>query len=265
MTPAEALEGEGLTRPGLRAHVGRVGLTPWQLCAIAFVVVLGFGVAAYWVISRAPSVATPASVIALATESESASGASAGTGRVSGAGGAPTGAPTGGPDGGSGGEPGAGGGVLGVTVDVSGKVRHPGVRTLPMGSRVVDALEAAGGAKRGIDLSGINQARLLIDGEQIRVGLESVGGSAVAPSSTLSGPGSTSTGTGQSPANPTLVNLNTASQAELDTLPGVGPVTAQSIIAYRDAQGGFRSSDELLDVDGIGEATLAKLQPLVTV
>ncbi|MBC2934152.1 ComEA family DNA-binding protein [Nocardioides sp. zg-1228] len=138
-----------------------------------------------------------------------------------------------------------------LVVDVAGKVRSPGIAVLPPGSRVVDALEAAGGARRGVDLTALNLARPVVDGEQILVG--------VAPAAGVAG-----TIDSQVPAGTALVNLNTADEAALDTLPGVGPVTAGAILAWRDANGAFTSVEELLEVDGIGEATLADLAPLVT-
>ncbi|GAA3537250.1 ComEA family DNA-binding protein [Nocardioides daeguensis] len=143
-----------------------------------------------------------------------------------------------------------------VTVDVAGKVRRPGIVVLSAGARVRDALAAAGGARRGVDLTPLNLARVLVDGEQIVVGARSPGG-AVAPTG---GSGAGASG----PAGP-LVNLNTAGQAELEGLPEVGPVTAQSIIAWREAHGGFTSIDELLEVDGIGPRTLEQITPHVTV
>jgi competence protein ComEA len=139
-----------------------------------------------------------------------------------------------------------------VTVDVAGKVRRPGVVTLPAGSRVVDALRRAGGTRGHVDLSGLNLARVLADGEQILVG-RVPGGVAASAAAT---PGA--------PAGGPLVNLNTADQAQLEELPGVGPVTAQKILAWRSAHGAFSSVDELLEVDGIGEKTLADLAPYVT-
>ena len=144
-----------------------------------------------------------------------------------------------------------------VTVDVTGKVRRPGIVVLDTGARVVDALEAAGGARPGIDLTSLNLARLLVDGEQIVVGQ-----AAVAPPAAGAG----AAGGAATPSEPTaLVNLNLASESELESLPEVGPVTAQAIISWRDAHGGFTSVDELLEVDGIGEATLAQVAPYVTV
>jgi len=140
-----------------------------------------------------------------------------------------------------------------VTVDVTGKVRRPGIVVLDTGARVVDALEAAGGERKGVDLSTLNLARVLVDGEQIVVGGPPV--TVAAP------PGGPSAPSGP----PVLVNLNTATQAELETLPDVGPVTALAILAWRDEHGGFTSVDELLEVDGIGETTLGNLAPYVTV
>ncbi len=140
-----------------------------------------------------------------------------------------------------------------VVVDVAGKVRRPGIVRLPPGSRVVDALEAAGGARRGADLTGLNLARVLTDGEQVLVGLPAAAG----PAGAAAAPGATSTGS-------VLVNLNTATQAELETLPGVGPVTATSILEWRTEHGAFSSVDELLEVSGIGDATLAEIAPHVT-
>ena len=150
------------------------------------------------------------------------------------------------------GEPGAAGDT--VTVDVAGKVRRPGIAVLDAGSRVVDALEAAGGVRPGVDLSGLNLARLLVDGEQILVG---VAVPAAAPPAAAS-PGAATPGA-------TLVNINTAGLAELETLPEVGPVTAQAIVTWREDNGGFTAVDELLEVDGIGEATLEAMAPFVTV
>ena len=129
----------------------------------------------------------------------------------------------------------------------------PGVATLPAGSRVVDALRKAGGARSGVDLSSLNLARVLVDGEQILVGRGMPGGGIAAGASTAA-PGPSGA----------LVNLNTATEEQLDTLPGVGPVTAQKILEWRSAHGAFSSVDELLEVDGIGDKTLADLAPLVT-
>ena len=141
-----------------------------------------------------------------------------------------------------------------LIVDVAGKVRRPGIVTLPPGSRVFDALKAAGGARPGVDLTSLNLARVLVDGEQLLVGLTPV----VVPPS----PGTTASA---GPLATGMVNLNTADQVTLETLPGVGPVTAQAILDWRADNGAFTSVDELLEVDGIGEVTLDELRDLVTV
>ena len=143
-----------------------------------------------------------------------------------------------------------------VVVDVAGRVRQPGIATLPAGARVVDALRAAGGARRGVPLGSLNLARVLADGEQIVVGVRAPPGVAA---SAASAPQSSPSGT----AIP-MVDINTAGQPELEQLPGVGPVTAQSILAFRSERGTFTSVDELLEVSGIGDATLAKIAPYVT-
>jgi competence protein ComEA len=139
-----------------------------------------------------------------------------------------------------------------VVVDVAGKVRRPGVATLPAGSRVIDALRRAGGARRGVDLSALNLARVLVDGEQILVGRSPARGTAAAASTVPGAP------------DGALVNLNTADLAALDSLPGVGPVTAQKILDWRTEHGAFSAVDELLEVDGIGARTLAEMAPRVT-
>lgn len=141
-----------------------------------------------------------------------------------------------------------------VTVDVAGKVRRPGIAVLPPGSRVVDAVEAAGGARRGVDLASLNLARPLVDGEQILVGVP-------VPAGVVGSLGSTP---GAGEGGP-LVNINTADLATLETLPGVGPVTAEAIAAWRTEHGGFTAIEELLEVDGIGDATLAEIAPHVTI
>ena len=140
-----------------------------------------------------------------------------------------------------------------LIVDVVGKVRKPGIVTVPKGSRVYQAIEAAGGLKGRVDTASLNMARVLTDGEQILVGLEPVGAPA----------GSAADSSG-SPAGG-KVNLNTATAEQLDTLPGVGPVTAQAILDWREENGRFGSVEDLLDVKGIGDATLAELRDHVSV
>jgi len=210
---------------------GRVALGPGTLAVVAVVVAVGLAVSAWWVVRTEPRLVTPvepqpASALASpATPATSpvAEGAAASTAEGS------------------------------VTVDVAGKVRRPGIAVLDAGARVIDALEAAGGARPGVDLTGLNLARVLVDGEQIVVGLPAA---AAAPPAAPVG--------SATPAGP-LVDLNTATTVDLEALPEVGPVTAQAILVWRDQNGGFTSVSELLEVDGIGDATLAAVAPFVTV
>lgn len=144
-----------------------------------------------------------------------------------------------------------------VVIDVSGEVRSPGVHRLPAGSRVTDALRAAGGVEPGADLTGLNRARVLVDGEQVVVGGPAPPGQA-APGGGAAGPGTGGADPGGAP-----VSLSTATVEQLDTLPGVGPVLAQHIIDYRTRHGGYRSVDELREVNGIGERRFADIEPRV--
>lgn len=143
-----------------------------------------------------------------------------------------------------------------VTVDVSGAVKRPGVYTLTTEDRVEDALERAGGATRRADLRQLNRAAKLEDGRQILVPTK---GQAAAPAAESTGAGPAA-GPGAGP-----VNLNTATQEQLETLDGVGPATAQKILEYREQHGGFKNVDELDQVSGIGEKRLAALRDEVTV
>ena len=137
-----------------------------------------------------------------------------------------------------------------VIVSVVGSVARPGLVTLPSGARVAAAVEAAGGLLPEADATSVNLAAVVTDGQQIVVGAPGVAGAAAAADADTA------------PGGP--VNLNTASAAELDALPGVGPVLAQRIVDHRK-QGPFRSVDELDDVPGIGPARAAELAELVTV
>jgi competence protein ComEA len=154
-----------------------------------------------------------------------------------------------------------------VVVSVVGLVHKPGLVSLAPGARIADALTAAGGALDGADLIGLNMARRVTDGEQIIVGIAAAPGQPAAMGSSVnsstSAPESTDPGNG--PAAGALVDLNTATVEELDALPGIGPVMAAAIVAWRDANGRFSSVDQLGDVDGIGPARLEKLREHVRV
>jgi competence protein ComEA len=137
-----------------------------------------------------------------------------------------------------------------VLAHAAGAVLQPGVYELPAGSRVTDLIDAAGGPSPDADLDRLNLAAPVLDGQRVYV--PRVGEVVAAPAS-----GS------DEPAGP--LDLNTATLEQLDALPGVGPATAQAIIAERDRRGGFRSVDDLLEVRGIGPAKLEQLRDLVTV
>ena len=221
----------GFWRGGWRPDA--VALGPGQLVVVALVVAVGLAATCWWLVRGSPTEVVgpgvdPGSPIApLVTDTSGPE--------------APV--PTQ-----------AGRATVELVVDVAGKVRRPGIAVLAPGSRVVDALEAAGGVRSGVDLTGLNLARALVDGEQILVGVHPASGVAAGA---LAAP--------TAPSDPgRLVPLNTAGQTELETLPEVGPVTAVAIIAWRDEHGGFTAVDELLEVDGIGAATLGELAPLVT-
>jgi competence protein ComEA len=139
-----------------------------------------------------------------------------------------------------------------VLVDVAGWVREPGVYEFTEGARVIDAIDAAGGARPGALLQALNLAAPLADGTQVLVPRERQEG--VAPP-TVSG-GAVAGG---------LVNVNTATAIELEELPGIGEVIAQAIVDYRTQNGPFASVDQLLDVSGIGDATLEDIRDLVSV
>ncbi|MEO3929180.1 ComEA family DNA-binding protein [Micromonosporaceae bacterium B7E4] len=160
--------------------------------------------------------------------------------------------------------PSAPGSVVGaaeVVVAVAGKVRRPGLVRLPAGARVADALESAGGVLPGVDVALLNLARKVTDGELILVGVTPPPG---AGPGGAGAPGAPAGAAGTQPGGG-KVNLNTATVAQLDVLPGVGPVLAQRIVAHREEHGGFRSVADLRQVTGIGDARYEDLKDLVTV
>jgi competence protein ComEA len=140
-----------------------------------------------------------------------------------------------------------------VVVDVAGKVRHPGVYRLRLGARVVDAVRAAGGARPHVNMSPLNLAAPVADGQQIVVG---AAGAARPPAEPQPAAPVAST--------PALVDLNSATLDQLESLPGVGPVLGQNILDWRDAHGGFTTVDQLREVTGIGDVRFGQIQPLVT-
>lgn len=156
-----------------------------------------------------------------------------------------------------------------VVVSVVGLVHKPGLVTLDAGARIADALTAAGGALDGADLLGLNMARRVADGEQIVVGIAAPPGEPTAMGSSVNADAATTANApparGLDAPQGGSVDLNTATTEQLDALPGIGPVTAAAIIAWRDANGRFTSVEQLGDVDGIGPARLEKLRNLVHV
>jgi competence protein ComEA len=132
-----------------------------------------------------------------------------------------------------------------VVVDVAGAVRMPGVYRLPAGARVIDALQRAGGGTEGAALEGINRAARLADGQQVVVPELLPGGAAAVPGAT---------------ADEGPISLGTATVEQLDTIEGIGPVTAADIVAFRDQHGGLASIEQLDEISGIGPATMEALR-----
>lgn len=143
-----------------------------------------------------------------------------------------------------------------VVVDVGGAVLSPGVVELPAGARVAEAIERAGGLAEDADTATLNQAAILMDGQKILVPREGEGDDG-ADDPVAAVPGA--------PAAPDLVNINSATLAELDTLPGVGPSTAQAIVDDRAQNGPFASTEDLMRVSGIGEKKFTKLESMICV
>ena len=153
-----------------------------------------------------------------------------------------------------------------VVVSVVGLVRQPGLVTLAPRARIADAVSAAGGLLAGADTLGLNLARHVDDGEQIVVGIAAPAGHPVAlGSSSRAAPGGPAPASSSAPRPAGPVDLNAATVEQFDALPGVGPVMAAAIVAWRQANGKFASVDQLGEVDGIGPARLERLRPLVRV
>ena len=149
-----------------------------------------------------------------------------------------------------------------VYVDIGGAVKQPMLAELPAGSRVEDAIEAAGGLTKKADLSSVNRAQILTDGEKIYIPKkgETAGEAQAAGESPGSADALTAAGISGG-----KININTADAILLQQLTGVGPVTAQKIVDYREQNGKFKSPEELMNVSGIGEKTFEKMQPDITI
>lgn len=156
-----------------------------------------------------------------------------------------------------------------VVVSVVGLVQTPGLVTVTPGARVADVITAAGGVTGPADTLGLNMARHVADGEQVVVGIAPAPGAAPTLGSSVTGSGPAGTETNGAAAAtvtaPGPLDLNSATVGQLEELPGIGPVTAAAIVAWRDQNGAFRSVDQLAEVNGIGPARLQKLRDLVRV
>lgn len=240
---------------------GRLPVAPGRAVAVA-VAAVAVAVAAWWLLRPPPPPVEAALPLAGAPGAPAEAGAATG------------------PAGGTTAE-GATGSVSSTTaaaelvVQAAGAVGRPGVYRLPAGSRVDDLVRAAGGAAPDADVDRVNLAAPVADGERVWVPrrgelappdvVAGAGGGTAPPGSGPAGGGPSGGGSPGETGAPSVVNLNTATAEELDTLPGVGPATATAILAYRDEHGPFGSVDELLEVRGIGDAKLEQLRPLVTV
>lgn len=259
-TVYSAAYGHPLDHEDLDAVDRRVPLFRWTVHPVSAVVAglavlaLGGGVLVW------SARATPSDGVPLGATATAAGGASAGGGREGAvAGGGPESTSAGAASsGGSGTSAGSGAtGVpagtsgTGVVVHVVGQVVSPGVVHLPTGARVTDAIAAAGGATAAADVSAVNLARVLVDGEQILV---------PRPGEVVTPPQRVAEG-----AADALTDLNSATLTELDALPGIGPVLAQRILDWRAAHGRFADIEELAEVPGIGDSVLAGLRERVRV
>jgi competence protein ComEA len=222
---------------GIRERLDQ--LSRGELVGLAVVVVVTLAGVGFWYTRSLPrpiDVSAPAGVSGL----PAAGGTGASAAGVPVASGAP-------------GVPSASGASVPLIVDVTGQVRRPGVYEFATGDRVIDAIQRAGGAMANAELAALNLAAPLTDGSQIVVPKRGAAPAGSAPAPTgVSGSGA-------------LVNINTATAAELETLSGIGEVLAATIVEYRTENGPFTSVDQLVDVSGIGEATLEEIRGQVTI
>lgn len=249
---------------GARVDPGRPGATALVVVAVAAAVLAGVGV--WWQRPQVQPVGGLPTVVAL-TEPGAAGGEAPADGSAPAT--TPAQPPTG-PDVAPGTVPGGArtapapeppGAPL--VVSVSGKVRSPGLVEVPAGARVANALSAAGGALPGTDLTQLNLARRVNDGEQVAVGVPAAPDAAPAAGPTGSGAAASAAG---GPSAPTArIDLNAASADQLDGLPGIGPVTVQRILEWRTRNGRFSQVEQLREIEGIGERRFGQLRDLVTV
>lgn len=223
-------------RAGLGGLQPRAQLAVLVLAAVAIV----FGVWRFWPAAPAPEVAFTEADAVVAAEEAPPDEPEGGEGQTG-----DTGEPT-------------------VVVHVVGAVLHPGVYELPCGSRVVDAVDAAGGALGSAALGSLNLARILSDGEQVYVLTtdEAAAGVTAAGPVAPTPPGAAGQTAGALAGG--LIDLNTATAEELDSLPGIGPSTAQKIVSDRETNGPFATPEDLMRVSGIGAAKFEALKDLVT-
>jgi competence protein ComEA len=154
-----------------------------------------------------------------------------------------------------------------IAVDVTGAVTRPGLYKFPEGSRIQDAIDAAGGLLADADTTAINLAARLEDGQRLDIPFNSGDAPAAteAPAFSFSSPDDTSSDATQEPSSTELIDINNATVEELDTLPGIGPTTAQKIIDYRATNGPFATIEDIMNVSGIGPSTFDNIKDLITV
>jgi len=153
-----------------------------------------------------------------------------------------------------------------IVIQIIGEVVKPGVYTLPVGSRVQDAVEAAGGLLADADSNSINLAARLEDGQQVNIPSQNASMSVPSAPVATSAPFTVvATLTPTATSSASLININTATAEQLDALPSIGPVTAQSIVTYRQQHGPFQHIEDIMNVSGIGPVTFDKIQSLITV
>jgi len=254
--PVGLVADRGLRPPGVDDLEPPRRFTRWHLGVVLAVLLVGLVWGGWsWVRARPEAVAAPPVQTASAPGPAAASPGSAQPGSAQ-----PSSAPAG---------PASAGPASAtpeLVVHVLGAVRHPGLVRLPAGARVEDAIKAAGGLRGDADPDELNLAQPLEDGVQVVVGTRSHPAGEVRTSGGAGSGGTGSGGTGSSAgAGGSTVDLNQASVDQLDTLPGVGPVTAQKIVDWREQHGRFSKADELQEVDGIGPKTYARIAPHVRV